>query len=94
MSWLSVFWKKESTQVILKSALAILKVFMGKVANDAWKMVTDAVSRAEDMPLTGQQKAKYVLDDLKSQLPGIKDHLANLMLELAVAWLKEGLIKK
>lgn len=94
MSWLSVFWKKESTQIILKSALAILKVFMGKVANEAWERVTVSVAKAEEMPLSGEQKAKYVINDLKAQWPGMKSHLANLIVELAVAYMREGLLKK
>lgn len=94
MSWLSIIWKKESTKVILKSALAILKIFAGETAELLWKRTTDLVQKAEDMPLTGPQKAKYVADNLRAQWGDIKTHLINLLTELAVAWLREGLLKR
>lgn len=94
MSWISVFFKKESTKVILKSALAILKVFAGDIAKELWDKTTVSVAKAEQMPLSGTEKARYVLGAIKSEWPEIKDHLANMLLELAVAYLKEGLLKK
>lgn len=94
MSWITEIWKKQSTQIVLKAALQILKVIIGKSADEVWKRATAAVVKAEEMPLTGPQKAQYVLNDLKASWGDIKGYIANLILELAVTYVKEGLIKK
>lgn len=94
MSIISNWFKQESTKVILKAALSILKIFAGQVANDIWKRTTDAAVRAENSTLSGPEKAKYVGDELRRQWPEIKSHLVNLATELAVAYLREGLLKR
>lgn len=94
MSILSNWFKKESTKVVLKSALSILKVIIGKSADEVWKRTTAAVLKAEQMPLTGPQKAQYVLNDLKSSWGDVKGYISNLILELAVTYVKEGMIKR
>lgn len=95
MSWFTAIWKKESTKVIFGAALNILKVVIGKSAEEVWKRTTESVMRAEDMAnLTGPEKAKYVLNDMISQWGDIRGYIRNLILELAVAYVKEGLIKR
>ena len=94
MSILSNWFRKESTQIILKAALSVLKIYFGKLANEIWELVTTKVKEASSLPISGPEKAKYVYKSLESAWPGIKSHAANLAIELGVAFFKEGLLKK
>jgi len=94
MSILSKWFKQESTKVIMKSALAILKALAFGVGKHLWDIALAEVKRVENLPISGQEKAKLVGQSIKGAFPEIKDYLVNLAVELAVAHVKESLIKK
>lgn len=94
MSQLTAWFKRDTTKVILKAALNILKVLMGKMGEEVWKVATEEVVRANAMPLDGTQKFKMVTGNIKSRFPEIKDTFTNLVTELAVTFMKESLLKR
>lgn len=95
MSWLSSFWKSEAKKVILKAALSILKALAHDFGEQVWGVVRSEVAHVNNTPgLTNRQKYERVFAAVKEAFPGIRDHVANLAIELGVAYLKESLIKK
>lgn len=97
MSILSNWFKRDSTKLILKGALTVLKALMGKMGSEVWKVTQEEVMRAEAMnggKLTGPEKFKQVTMAVKARFPEIKDYFTNLVTELAVTYLKESLIKR
>ncbi len=95
MSILSNWFKQASTKVILKSALAILKALAFGVCEQLWAVVKAEVAQTNTIPgLSGKEKFERVAKALRAEFPEIKDHLVNLSIELAVAYLRESMIKK
>lgn len=94
MSILSKWFKQESTKVIMKSALAILKALAFGVGKHLWDIALTEVQRVDALPISGKDKARMVGESLRRAFPGAKDYLVNLAIELAVAHVKESLIKK
>ena len=86
MSWLSVFFKKDSVQAVLKAGLNILKAFIGKVGEDLQKIAQEEVALAEREFNAGRikDKRKYVQDRLKARFPGIQEVFINHAIETAV----------
>lgn len=97
MSWITELFRKESTKIIVQAALSILKVLMGKMAGEVWKIVQEEVVRAEALnegSLSGHDKFKHVANAVKGRIPGVKDYMLNLVIELAVTHFKESMIKR
>jgi hypothetical protein len=96
MSWLTNWFGKKSTQIILKSALQILKVLAFGMGEKLWQIAVNAVCEVEQTHphISGVEKAKRVSELIKKEIPGIKSHLVNLAIELAVAFMKEQLLEK
>jgi len=94
MSWLSTWWKKESTKVIFNAALTILKTLAFGVGERLWNVTKDEVARVNDLPISGEEKAKSVWKVLEDEFKGLPGYIGNLAIELAVAYLKEAKLKK
>lgn len=94
MSIFTNWLRKSSTQALLKASLAILKVLAFGVGEKLWLVVRTEVERVHDLPMTNTEKFKTVAEAVKQQLPGVKDSLVNLSIELAYNHLRESLIKK
>lgn len=94
MSILSTWFRKSSTQVVLKAAVDIIKVILGKGGEELWLIVQKEVVAAKDLQLSGPDKAKWVFNQVKADFPELKSYILNLMMELAVTHLKEGMIKR
>jgi len=94
MSWLITWWKKESTKVIFKAALTILKTLAFGVGERLWNVTKEEVAKVDSLPISGPEKAKRVWAVLEDEFKGLPGYLGNLAIELSVAYLKEAKIKK
>lgn len=86
MSWLSVFFRKSSVQAVLKWGQQILKIFIGKVAEDLQKIAQQEVADAQNLYALGkiQDKRTYVKDRLQARFPQIREVFINHAIETAV----------
>jgi hypothetical protein len=91
---LSKWFAQASTQVIFKAAVQILKAVAGQVGERLWNVAKAEVISVQNLPISGKEKADKVFDAIKSEFPGIKDYLVNLVIELAVTHFKESSIKR
>lgn len=86
MSWLSVFFRKDSVQAVLQAGLKILKAFIGKVGEDLQKIAQEEVATAETLYAAGKipDKRAYVQERLKARFPQIREVFINHAIETAV----------
>ena len=84
MSWLSVFLKKDNVKLILKWGEAILKLFLGKAAQELQNYAFSAVKSAEATGKSGLDKYEYAFKEIRKVFPDIKERLINHAIESAV----------
>lgn len=87
MSWLSVFFRKDSVKAVLEIGKSLLKIFIGKSADYLQEVAREEVFRAEQTGKTGLEKYEIAYKNIKSRLPQIKESVINLAIEIAVNWL-------
>ena len=92
MSWLSVFFRKDSVRALLDLGIKILKMFLGRLAEDLQRIAMEEVRKAQLTSVSGPQKAKAAFEGIKSRLPEVSDSQINLALEVAVSAIKGGSI--
>jgi hypothetical protein len=93
MSWFSQWFKSVKWKAILDLGVQILKVFLGKVAEDLQKIAKEEVDKAERTGKTGAEKYEIALKALKKRFPDMKESFINHAIEtavLALAAFKEG----
>lgn len=94
MSILTSWFRRESTQVIVKAAIQILKVIAAGVGERLWNVAKTEVISVQNLPISNREKFEKVVKAIKDEFPGIKDYIANIAVELAVAYFKEAQVKK
>jgi len=94
MSILSNWFKQESTKVIFKAAVTILKTLAFGVGERLWSVVKREVESVDKLPISGQEKAKRVWVILEDEFKGLPGYIGNLAIELAVAYIKETKVKR
>lgn len=90
MSWLSVFFKRDSVRAILDIGKKILAMFLGRLAEDLQRVAWEEVKKAQLTTGSGVQKARSAFEGIRARLPEISDSQINLALEIAVAAIKSG----
>lgn len=84
MSWLSSFFRKDLVKQILNLGLRILKLFLGKVAEDLQIIAQEEVAKAEASGKTGADKYEIAFQAIKARLPQVKESLVNYAIEQSV----------
>jgi len=84
MSWLSAFFKKDSVKAILNMGKAILKVLIGRAAENLQEVARQEVARAEATGKTGSEKYELAFKGVKSRFPEMKEAFINHAIETAV----------
>lgn len=92
MSWLTAFFRRDSVKLILKWGEAILKLFLGKAAQELQNYAFAAVKAQEASGKSGLDKYEHAFKDIRTQFPDIKERLINTAIEVAVLALSD--IKK
>lgn len=92
MSWFSVFFRKESVQAILKLGAQILKVIVGKVAEDVQRIAWEEVKIAEQSGKSGADKYEMAFKALRKRFPDIRDSVINHSIETAVIALQSATV--
>lgn len=65
--------------------------FLGGITREQWSNAIEAVRRADEIlgPSPGDQKKTLVVNELRSLGVLAKNHVMNLLIETAVAWVKK-----
>ena len=90
MSWLTVFFRRDSVKVILKLGEKLLKIVLGKVASNVQEIAAQEVSRAEASGKTGVEKYEAAFKGVKARFPEMKESFINFAIETAVVALGEA----
>ena len=90
MSWLSKFLRRDSVKIILKMGERILKLIIGKVAEDVQRIAWAEVKKAEESGADGLDKYQMAFKALKKRFPDIKESILNHSIESAVLALQSG----
>lgn len=85
MSWLSVFFKKESVKAVIDLSIKLLQIIAGNFAKDMYKVVSEEVAKVEASGLPSKEKFNTVFEAVKKRFPQVKINTINLAIELAVA---------
>ena len=85
-----MFWIKSNFEDALKTIFdTVVKVYLDKI----WDITLQEVSKLRASDLVDDDKRKAAFDAIKERVLGesldAKDHLINLAIELAVAWIKK-----
>ena len=88
MSWFSKWLNSDSVKIIVKLGSQILKAIGVSVADDLMKIAREEVALAQVSGRSSAEKYEMVMAALKKKLPDVKEHAANLAIELALAALK------
>lgn len=91
-NFMNVFFRKDSVQFVLNLGKQILKMFIGRLAEDLQRIAWDEVKKAQLAGGTGSQKAKAAFEGIKRRMPEVRDSQINLALEIAVSALKTSSI--
>lgn len=84
MSWLSSFFRKDSVKLILDMGVAILKLLIGRVAENLQEIAKQEVDKAEASGKTGLEKYEAAFKGVKARFPEMKDAFINHAIETAV----------
>ena len=90
MSWFSNWLKSDSVKSILKLAERILKLIIGRVAEDVQRIAYEEVKIAEASGKDGLDKYEAVFKAMKKRFPSIKDSALNYAIEAAVLALQSS----
>lgn len=85
---IKAFFRRDTVKAILKTALSLLKLLLGKVAKDLQEIALEEVQKAEATGATGQKKYEMAYEGIKNRLPGLRESAINLAIELAVSALQ------
>ena len=84
MSWLSIFFKKDTVKAFLDVALKLLKMLLGGVASELQRIARAEVALAEESGKSGQEKYEAAFKAIKARFPELRESAINLALEIAV----------
>lgn len=87
MSWLSSWLRRDSTKLVLSLVQKLIRVIVGKVADDLEKIALEEVKKAEASGLSGIEKYKMALSGIKGrpQYRDLPQYVLNIAIESAVA---------
>jgi len=89
MSWLSSFFRKDSVRAIYKMGAGILKILIGRAAENVQQFAREEVGKAEASGLDGGEKYQLVVKNMKNRFPEVKEAFLNHAIEVAVVALIE-----
>jgi hypothetical protein len=84
MSWLSAFFRKDSVKAILKMGVAILKLLVGRAAENLQEIAREEVEKAERSGKSGSDKYEAAFKGVKARFPQMKEAFINHAIETAV----------
>ena len=84
MSWLSSFFRKDSVKQILNFGKMILRLLLGKLADDLQRIAMEEVQKAEQSGKSGSDKYRAAYEAIKNRLPAVKEAFINHAIETAV----------
>ncbi len=84
MSWLSSFFRKDSVKAILDAGVKILKLLIGRAAENLQTIAKEEVDRAEASGKTGTEKYEIAFKAIKARFPEMKESFINHAIETAV----------
>lgn len=85
MSWLSVFFKKESVKALVDMSIKLLRIIAGNFAKDMYTVVSEEVAKVEMANIPSKEKFSTVFEAVKKRFPQVRVNTINLAIELAVA---------
>jgi len=85
MSWLSSFFRKDSTKALFNLARKILSIFVGRVADDLQKAAMLEVRAAEQSGKSGIDKYEAAFKVLRERFHKLPEYAINIAIETAVA---------
>lgn len=94
MSRLSVWWgsffSKDNVSAFLNLALKIMKMIIGRVANDLNRIAQEEVARAEASGKSGTEKYEAAFKAIRARFPELRESAINLAIELGVNALEQA----
>lgn len=84
MSWLSVFFKKDSVKAFLNLAFKLLKTLLGQIGENLLSVAKQEVYLAEKSGKTGTEKYNEAFKAIKRRFPELRESAINLAIEIAV----------
>lgn len=69
--------------------LKLLLSWLAGITSAQWTAAVELVVEAASTALSGNAKAAFVADKLKQSFPGLSGWVANLLREVALAWVKK-----
>lgn len=85
MSWLSSFFRRDSTKVIVNAIRKLLSLFVGRIADDLQKMALEEVYKAEITGKSGLDKYEMAFKALREKFKSLPEYALNIAIETAVA---------
>lgn len=96
MSWLTAFFTKDKVKILTGIATTIGKLFLGKLADNAWTATQNAVWKAEQLGGTGDEKFERAYEELRGIVTSASTGkwVFSLLIELSVGVMRasKGLI--
>jgi len=88
--WIFDFISKDKVKVLTAMAKTIGKLFLGKLADNAWTACLNATWKAEQIGGSGEDKFDYAMKDLVETLksPTTGKWVLSVLIEIAVGVMK------
>ena len=84
MSWLSTWFGTIKWKVIFDLGVKILKIFLGKVAEELMRIAKEEVAAAEATGKTGTEKYEIAFKAITKRFPEIRERFINAAIEVCV----------
>ena len=84
MSWFSNFLRKDTVKMILKLGEKLLKIVVGKTAQNLQYIASREVERAEASGKSGLDKYEAAFKGVRSSFPELREAFINSAIEVAV----------
>jgi len=93
--WFEHLWKSKQ-EILVKWILRALRLFIGKILDSLWILVSEKVKLAESTNEPGSKKFELVYKNVKDNILSrdTPTYLLKILIETAVFALKEGVLDK